>query len=79
MAAWTEFGEKGKLAQFLEYAVLQKIEPYKAFDNVHYVGICWVSAWLITSPKGHVLVDTLYGQYTDSTADKYPNTRVRSQ
>jgi metallo-beta-lactamase class B len=65
MAAWTAFGEKGKLAQFLEYAVLQKIEPYKAFDNVYYVGICWVSAWLITSPKGHVLVDTLYEPYTD--------------
>lgn len=65
MAAWTAFGEKGKLAQFLEYAALQRIEPYKAFDNVHYVGICWVSAWLITSPKGHVLVDTLYGPYTD--------------
>jgi metallo-beta-lactamase class B len=64
MAAWIEFGEKGKVAQFLEYAVLQKIEPYKAFDNVYYVGICWVSAWLITSPNGHVLIDTLYGPYT---------------
>jgi metallo-beta-lactamase class B len=64
MAAWTEFGEKGKVAQFLEYAVLQKIEPYKAFDNVYYVGICWVSAWLITSPNGHVLIDTLYAPYT---------------
>ena len=64
MAAWTEFGEKGKVAQFLEYAVAQNIEPYKAFDNVYYVGICWVSAWLITSPNGHVLIDTLYGSYT---------------
>jgi hypothetical protein len=41
MAAWTEFGEKGKVAQFVKYAELQKIEPYKAFDNVYlsaYVG-----------------------------------------
>ena len=43
---------------------MHKIEPYKAFDNVYYVGICWVSAWLITSPNGHVLIDTLYGPYT---------------
>ena len=42
MAAWTELGEKGKVAQFIKYAELQKIEPYKAFDNVYYVGICWV-------------------------------------
>ena len=65
MAAWTELGEKGKVAQFIEYAVAQKIEPYKAFDNVYYVGICWVSAWLLTSPQGHVLIDTLYEPFTE--------------
>jgi metallo-beta-lactamase class B len=53
------------LGRFLADAALQKIEPYKAFDNVYYVGICWVSAWLLTSPRGHVLIDTLYGPYTD--------------
>jgi hypothetical protein len=63
---------QGKLAQFLEYAVLQKIEPYKAFANVYYVGICWVSALLITSPKGHVLVDTLYEPYTDQLLTNIP-------
>jgi metallo-beta-lactamase class B len=57
------------LGRFLQSAALQKIEPYKAFDNVHYVGICWVSAWLITSPKGHVLIDALYGPYTATMLD----------
>lgn len=69
MAAFTVFSETGRmppdLAKFLADAALQKIEPYKAFDNVYYVGICWVSAWLLTSPKGHILIDTLYGAYTD--------------
>lgn len=65
MTAWTELGEKGKVAQFIQYAVTQKIEPYKAFDNVYYVGICWVSAWLLTSPQGHVLIDTLYEPFTE--------------
>jgi hypothetical protein len=69
MAAWAEFGEKGKVAQFIKYAELQTIEPYKAFDNIYYVGICWVSAWLITSPNGHVLIDTLYGPYTSQILD----------
>jgi len=53
------------LSRFLGDVALNKIEPYKAFDNVYYVGICWVSAWLLTSPQGHVLIDTLYGPYTD--------------
>ena len=68
-AQFAVFGDTGRmpleLVGFLQDPALQKVEPYKAFDNVYYVGICWVSAWLITSPKGHVLIDTLYGPYTD--------------
>jgi metallo-beta-lactamase class B len=67
------FGDTGRmpadLGRFLQNAALQKIEPYKAFDNVYYVGICWVSAWLITSPKGHVLIDTLYGPFAAPMLD----------
>jgi metallo-beta-lactamase class B len=67
------FGDTGRmppeLGRFLQNPTLQKVEPYKAFDNVHYVGICWVSAWLITSPTGHVLIDTLYGPYTEPMLD----------
>jgi len=73
MAAFTVFSETGRmppdLGKFIGDAALNKIEPYKAFDNVFYVGICWVSAWLITSPNGHVLIDTLYGPYTRQLLD----------
>jgi metallo-beta-lactamase class B len=48
-----------------DHTLQRKIEPYKVFDNVYYVGICWVSAWLLTSPRGHVLIDTLYDPQTD--------------
>lgn len=69
MSLFSVFGSTGRmppdLGRFLQDAALQRIEPYRAFDNVHYVGICWVSAWLITSPQGHVLIDTLYGRFTD--------------
>ena len=34
-----------------------------------YVGVCWVSARLLTSPRGHVLIDSLYGSYTDRLLD----------
>ena len=73
MAAFAVFSESGRmppnLGKFVGDAALNKIEPYKAFDNVFYVGICWVSAWLITSPNGHVLIDTLYGPYTSQMLD----------
>lgn len=72
-ALFKVFGDTGRmppdLGRFLQTAALQKVEPYKAFDNVYYVGICWVSAWLITSPKGHVLIDALYGPYTEPMLD----------
>jgi len=69
MANFIEFGKSGKmppaLGKFLRNPVAQNIAPYQAFDNVYYVGICWVSSWLITSPNGHVLLDTQYGPNTE--------------
>lgn len=69
-AQYVAFSDTGRMSpeliRFLNDPVLQKMEPYKAFDNVYYVGVCWVSAWLITSPRGHVLIDSLYGGYTDT-------------
>jgi len=70
VAALAEFNETGRIPPhaarfFADSALQQKIEPYKAFDNVYYVGICWVSAWLLTSQRGHVLIDTLYEPHVD--------------
>jgi metallo-beta-lactamase class B len=36
--------------------------PFAVMGNVHYVGTAGVSAWLITSPKGHVLIDGILPQ-----------------
>jgi len=69
-AAFGDFLRTGKMppdtARWLYDKKAQYIEPWKAFDNVHFVGICWVSAWLITSPKGHILIDTLYEPFTET-------------
>jgi hypothetical protein len=36
----------------------QKIEPFKVFDNLYYVGPGYVSVWLLTTPEGSILFDT---------------------
>src|SRR5258705_13393180 len=73
VAAFGDFLRTGKMppdtARWLYDKKAQYIEPWKAFDNVYFVGICWVSAWLITSPRGHILIDTLYEPFTDTLLD----------
>ena len=41
----------------------QYVKPFKIFDNVYYVGIDWVSAYLIDTGDGLVLIDSLYGKW----------------
>src|SRR5687767_15771229 len=44
---------------------LQKIEPFKVFDNLYYVGPCYVSVWLLTTPQGHILFDSAQEPFVD--------------
>lgn len=64
-----EFGRTGKmppeLGKWLRDPQGQYIEPYQAFDNVHYVGVCWVSAWIVKTSDGPVLIDTLHEPFVD--------------
>ena len=34
------------------------VAPFRAIDNIHYVGTEDLASWLVTSPAGHVLVDS---------------------
>jgi metallo-beta-lactamase class B len=43
----------------------QKIEPFKVFDNLYYVGPGYVSVWLLTTPAGNVLFDSAQEPYVD--------------
>lgn len=69
MGKFIEFGKAGKmpkdLGKWLNTPAAQQIEPWKPFDNVDYVGICWVSAWLVHTDDGVVLIDTLYGPFVN--------------
>jgi metallo-beta-lactamase class B len=40
----------------------QPFKPLRIIGNIHYVGASGVSSYLITSPEGHVLIDTGFEQ-----------------
>lgn len=69
LARFQDFGRTGKmppdLGRWLGDPKGQYIEPWKAFDNVHFVGVCWVSAWAIRTSDGVVLIDTLHEPHVD--------------
>lgn len=64
-----DFGRTGKmppdLGRWLVDPVAQTIEPWKVFDNVTFVGACWVSAWAVRTTEGVVLIDTLHEPHVD--------------
>lgn len=78
MARFVEFGRTGQmppdLGRWLSTPDAQYIEPWAAFDNVDYVGVCWVSAWLVHTDEGSVLIDTLYGPFTGTLLDNIAKT-----
>lgn len=78
MARFAEFGRTGQmppdLGRWLSTPDAQYIEPWAPFDNVDYVGICWVSAWLVHTDEGSVLIDTLYGPFTKTLLDNIAKT-----
>jgi len=39
------------------------VQPFKIFDNLYYVGNDAVSAYLLVTDKGIILIDALYGKY----------------
>ena len=42
-------------------------EPFRIIDNVYYVGTDGLASYLITSPQGHILVDTVMPDATSQT------------
>ena len=43
----------------------QRVAPFQVFDNLYYVGVRWVSAWLLETDQGLILFDALYGDHVD--------------
>ena len=42
-------------------------EPFRVVDNIYYVGTQGLAAYLITSPRGHILIDTVMPGNTGTT------------
>ena len=49
--------------------VAQRVEPFQIFDNLYYVGIDWVSCYLLVTTDGLILIDALYGDHIDTAID----------
>ena len=52
-------------AQYGSADTAKRVKPFKLFDNLYYVGNADVSAYLLVTDKGLVLIDALYGKYID--------------
>lgn len=50
-------------------APTQAVAPFQIFDNLYYVGIQWVSAYVIETSAGLILIDSLYGQWVNPMLD----------
>jgi metallo-beta-lactamase class B len=57
---------RGSRSRDVEY---QKIAPFKVFDNLYYVGPGFVSAWLIPTQDGIIMLDTAQEPYVDHVID----------
>jgi metallo-beta-lactamase class B len=43
------------------------VPPFKMFDNLYYIGIDWVSAYVLKTSGGLIMIDTLYDNFSDHT------------
>jgi len=66
--ATSALGQALPRPQGLGEATAKAVPPFKMFDNLYYVGTDYVNAWVIQTPAGLILVDTLFGQFADHTA-----------
>lgn len=60
----------GRLQKERENIELQRsVPPFKMFDNLYYVGVGFVSSWLLTTDQGLILIDTLEEVHADHLLD----------
>lgn len=52
-------------AQYGSFDFAKTVTPFKIFDNLYYVGNNAVSAYLLVTDQGLILIDALYANYTN--------------
>lgn len=51
------------------HAPEQAVAPFQVFDNIYYVGLQWVSAYVLETSAGLILIDSLYGPWVEPMLD----------
>jgi metallo-beta-lactamase class B len=62
----TDWNTKGPWANTRQDATRESRTPFKIFDNVYYVGLQTVCAYLVTTNAGLVLIDTTWEETADA-------------
>lgn len=65
MAVLVSVGQSVLAQDELHDPEAQRVEPFKVFDNLYYVGAKWVSSWLLVSDQGLIVFDAAYEGLTD--------------
>jgi len=60
----TDLGIPPSEMQQLNDPDLQYVAPFQVFDNLYYIGTKWVSAYVIKTSEGLILIDALFGNHT---------------
>ncbi len=55
----------------------QPVEPFKIAGNIYYVGASDVTSYLITTPKGHFLIDSGFCRDGASDQGQYREARLQ--
>jgi len=66
VAAGIAFGQGARPAE-ISGATAKEIPPFQIFDNLYYVGIDYVSSYVIKTSAGLILIDSLYDKFTGHT------------
>ena len=53
----------------MEDPSIQAVAPFRIFDNLSYVGIEWVAAYVLETSAGLIVIDSLYGKWVDHLID----------
>ena len=62
----TNWNTKAPWGATRQDATRDSVPPYKIFDNVYYVGLQTVCAYLVTTNAGLVLIDSTYAETADA-------------
>jgi glyoxylase-like metal-dependent hydrolase (beta-lactamase superfamily II) len=48
----------------------KQVPPFRIFDNLYYVGNSYVCAYVLKTSAGLIMIDTLYGEFTDHSVQE---------